>query len=453
MESITEFLPSWLPPWAAVALAGAGATQFERIKELFFKLTTHIVASVILDAELSAELINYLAKNGSYSKYGAQAYLVINEWSKTDRRKKWFLAKWLETSISTTMWIKHPKFGAVPVWLSRVQDGHLLSIRFIRGTLDIDSILRGFVEKANAGITGRFRVERLGGRGSHQSGEDRDRGGLSYGTSSPTFSRKPATCTFIDESIDNIGEDGSLGGMSDLYLEGGLADAAKEVRFWFNRRKWYEDHRIPWRRGVLLHGVPGTGKTSFARGIAIELDLPMFVLDLGSMTNDDIAKAHTVIVGSAPCMLLIEDIDSVYKGRVVLEPNPQLGTPPTFDSVLNLIQGADALAGAVLIVTCNNIEDVDWALGGKRTNIDSKDAILPEAFARPGRIDRVVETSASLTEEGRTFMANRIIGDLDPGSLPALVAGGANMTPAQYQEYLVQFVQNKLASEDHARII
>lgn len=47
-------------------------------------------------------------------------------------------------------------------------------------------------------------------------------------------------------------------------------------------RRWYQDHGVPYRRGWLLSGIPGSGKTSLVHVVASELELPIYTISLCS---------------------------------------------------------------------------------------------------------------------------------------------------------------------------
>ncbi|KND86180.1 putative mitochondrial chaperone BCS1-B [Tolypocladium ophioglossoides CBS 100239] len=73
-------------------------------------------------------------------------------------------------------------------------------------------------------------------------------------------------------------------------------------------RLWYSQHSIPFKRGYLLHGPPGTGKSSFSLSIAGELDMDIYVVSIPG-ANDQMLKG---LFSELPdrCVVLLEDIDA-----------------------------------------------------------------------------------------------------------------------------------------------
>ena len=54
------------------------------------------------------------------------------------------------------------------------------------------------------------------------------------------------------------------------------------LRSFLGRRPRYTERGIPYRRGYLLHGIPGSGKSSLVAAVASELKLPIYLMQAGS---------------------------------------------------------------------------------------------------------------------------------------------------------------------------
>jgi hypothetical protein len=177
-----------------------------------------------------------------------------------------------------------------------------------------------------------------------------------------------------------------------LSLDASLEALMEEAAFWHASRKWYEKCGIPWRRGYVFHGEPGTGKTSFTRALAEKLRIPVHVFDLASMSNYEFRHAWELMANDTPCIALIEDVDAVFHGRTNVASDTS-SSSLTFDCLLNCIDGVQKCDGVLLVLTTNHVNTLDDAL-----------------INRPGRIDKSIEF-LPLSSEGRVKLATRILGD------------------------------------------
>ncbi len=209
-------------------------------------------------------------------------------------------------------------------------------------------------------------------------------------------------------------------GLSKLAFSPATQDLIDDLRVWTVSESWYAERGIPWRRGYLLHGRPGTGKTSLIRGLAEELDLPVLSIDLASCTNKDLCKAWANDVVSRSIVLL-EDIDSVFHARE----NVTKGGELSFDTLLNCLDGLVKKTGVVVFITTNHLEYIDSALGVPG----------PDGASRPGRIDKIVELP-DLNLDGRLKIALRILKDEELAV--SLAQKHQNVTGAQFQEICCQ---------------
>lgn len=160
---------------------------------------------------------------------------------------------------------------------------------------------------------------------------------------------------------------------------------------WFIKHEdWFAERGIPYKRGYLLHGLPGTGKTSVAKILANMYEMPVFVLDLSTIgTNGNLIKLATEInyhARNKRYIILMEDLD---RSSIFDMDDDNYGRrrrdveAPTIDCMLNFLDGVVETHGRVCIVTANDKSKLD---------------ICPAMF-RPGRIDRTLEFSYCTVEQ------------------------------------------------------
>jgi chaperone BCS1 len=108
-------------------------------------------------------------------------------------------------------------------------------------------------------------------------------------------------------------------------------------------------------RTYLLHGTPGSGKTSLVHCLASEMGYGLATLAFGpGMTDADVAAALNRV--PPRCLVLIEDIDCAFSGRSATEHGV------TFSSLLSALDGAWTEQPQAIFLTTNHAAQLDAAL-------------------------------------------------------------------------------------------
>ncbi len=204
----------------------------------------------------------------------------------------------------------------------------------------------------------------------------------------------------------------------------------KRVDFFVNNKRWYEQKGVPYTLGLLLHGVPGAGKTSCIKSIA--KDTNRHVLNIRLSENTTVNQLNALFYSSQvqvvqngenkfydipidKRIIVLEDVDcltDVVLSREAVEENKALNADKEVDTdktneiksnvydmfgrqmqninngggglsgesqrlnlsiLLNILDGVLEQPGRILIMTSNHPEKLDKAL------------------IRPGRIDVIVK--------------------------------------------------------------
>lgn len=203
--------------------------------------------------------------------------------------------------------------------------------------------------------------------------------------------------------------------LNSIVLDEGIKELLlDDARDFMKSKQWYADRGIPFRRGYLLYGAPGSGKTSIIHSLAGELGLDIYIISLSKVGLDDASLNSLICSLPEQCVAIMEDIDAAFthgitrdiSGTDLEDPrrrdprdpsrrgddddpegdpkdkdkrdrgrsgSGELGCKITLSGLLNALDGISAQEGRILFATTNRYHALDPAL------------------TRPGRMDLHVE--------------------------------------------------------------
>lgn len=212
-----------------------------------------------------------------------------------------------------------------------------------------------------------------------------------------------------------------------------LAEIIADMRQFLESGAWYAMRGVPHRRGYLLDGPPGNGKTTLVVAAAGELDLSVAVLNLNCKVMTD--ESLRTLVDALPfgTILLIENVDCAFGAKR----NATEATGVTLSGLLNALDGVSSREGRILFLTTNHAERLDPAL------------------IRPGRVDRSFHLGHTTPEQARRLFTWFYDGGNHDSEIARLALEFANRIPdgcvcmAAIQVHLLRYRSDPSAAVQH----
>jgi hypothetical protein len=148
------------------------------------------------------------------------------------------------------------------------------------------------------------------------------------------------------------------------------------------------------KRGVLLHGAPGTGKTHTIRYLLGQLTGTTVVVLSGAALRL-ISEACSVARTLQPSMIVVEDVDLIAEER-----GGRMGQHPLLFQLLNEMDGLAPDANVTFLLTTNRADLLEPALAERPGRVDHAALLpLPDADAR-SRLLRLYQANLDLPGSG-----------------------------------------------------
>ncbi len=206
-----------------------------------------------------------------------------------------------------------------------------------------------------------------------------------------------------------------------------------------------KDSGLPTPKGVLITGIPGTGKSLAAKAIASEWRWPLLRLDVGKLfggivgsSEENTRKTIAIAEAVAPAILWVDEIEKGFTG--VMSGGDSGASARVFSTFLTWLQ--EKRSSIFFVATANNI------------------SLLPPEFLRKGRFDEIFFVDLPDAAERAAILKihlgrqrQEVDKDLD---LTELVKASAGFTGAELEQIVISsvytaFVANSAISTEILR--
>ena len=171
--------------------------------------------------------------------------------------------------------------------------------------------------------------------------------------------------------------------------EPGTIEVVEQIKLFYSQKEMFKKWNFNHKRGILLHGVPGGGKTCLIssimdyvcneiEGVAFYIPSP----DKFNIYRNYINTIFREIEPETPIIIIIEDIDAYFG-------NSGFGSSET--TLLNTIDGVENKNNVLYLATTNYPENLP-----------------PRIYNRPGRFDLKIEIKPPCVDSREFYFRNRI---------------------------------------------
>lgn len=142
----------------------------------------------------------------------------------------------------------------------------------------------------------------------------------------------------------------------------------QDVQGFFDNQELYAQYAVPWKRGIILHGVPGNGKTVSIKALINSLYArpdqvsSLYVKSFETKCNTEQYSIRQIFQQArrcAPCLLIFEDLDSLVDDNIR-------------SYFLNEVDGLESNDGILMIGSTNHLDKLDPAIAKRPSRFDRK---------------------------------------------------------------------------------
>lgn len=207
-----------------------------------------------------------------------------------------------------------------------------------------------------------------------------------------------------------------------VFLDGENEDKLfKHIDKFINNKNIYKKRNLIYKTGILLYGLPGTGKTSIANMICTKYNINMILINMSEFCNIDIESLTSSInADNEQYVILMEDIDCVIGDREK-EDNKDA---KNINKLLQFLDSTSSPSNVIFVATTNHIEKLD------------------KAIIRDGRFDLTLNIGNICRSTAIRMCKSFNLSDDDTEEILKNNMEGGKINPAALQNLILQKIEN-----------
>ena len=191
------------------------------------------------------------------------------------------------------------------------------------------------------------------------------------------------------------------------FPETNSTKVVEEITKFWEREELFHRHKLTFKRGILLWGPPGSGKTCTIKMVTediINRDGIVIKFENPSLFNAGV-RMFREIEPDTPCIVLMEDIDSILENYNESE-------------VINILDGVDMINKVAFIATTNYPEKLGARIVNRPSRFDKRYKIeMPNIESRSIYFDYLFQSEEGLR---KTYDIEQWVEDTDGMSIAHL---------------------------------
>ena len=185
------------------------------------------------------------------------------------------------------------------------------------------------------------------------------------------------------EEFNSIVSDMHQRQLDTLFFDDGVKETIiGHIDTFLKNESVYKERDLLFKTGILMHGKPGTGKSSLANAIATHYKCSLIIVDMNTFPRlDTVALSQSINADNDRYVILLEDIDCIFNSLNRGENGDNTEIDKEEKRIINkLLQFLDSNSSpnnVIFLATTNHINQLE--------------EYLDEAILRSGRFDLKVE--------------------------------------------------------------